>query len=266
MDFSDAVLSGSAVLAALYRESWGANDLDFYCNLPALYTMIYHLALIEDYHLLNPEVLENQRITPRLRALQRVQRPYDDHSHIARVAYLRKGDLEINVILSSCRSPLNPIAAFWATHVQNFLTCGFICISYPLLLEKCFTLVTPAQLVDMQLPAGKALALIRKYEGRGFSFAVRPPALQAGFCGGQAAPACSSSVRFFGDRHSLVLHTRPLATRANKHDGRGILHDKTIFRWCGGFVCGGKCGLVGMRFWPGILPKPPTDVEVAPLV
>ena len=176
MESSDAVLSGSAILPLLYRLAWNAADLDFYCDHAGFYMMIYHLTLAEDYVLLNPHILDDQSVSPRHRALQRVRRPYDDHSHISSVAHLKKGDLQIDIVLSSSTSPLDPIAAFWATHVQNFLTPHLICLAYPLLLEERQSLLAPAQLVDMQLPAGFTLPLIRKYEMRGFKFAVRNPA------------------------------------------------------------------------------------------
>ncbi|KAI1781963.1 hypothetical protein LXA43DRAFT_840014, partial [Ganoderma leucocontextum] len=93
------------------------------------------------------------------------------------VAHLKKGDLETSdVVLSASKSPLEPVAAFWATQVQNILSPDFICISYPVLNESNVALLAPAQLVNTQLPSRKTLDLICKYEARDFCFAVRPTA------------------------------------------------------------------------------------------
>ncbi|KAI1784518.1 hypothetical protein LXA43DRAFT_842288, partial [Ganoderma leucocontextum] len=91
-------------------------------------------------------------------------------------SHLKKGDLEINVIFSATASPLELIAAFWATQVQNILTPDFVCVSYPALNEGDVALLAPAQVVNTQFPSGKTLDLIRKYEARDFLFAVRPMA------------------------------------------------------------------------------------------
>ncbi|KAI1785176.1 hypothetical protein LXA43DRAFT_900365, partial [Ganoderma leucocontextum] len=166
------------------------NNLNFYYSPTAFYTMIYYFAIMEGFQLLNAYPIESGTLVQ-----HRAQRPYDDHPHVSRVAHLKKGDLETDVVLSASKSPPEPVAAFWATQVQNILSPDFICISYPVLNESNVALLAPAQLVDTQLPSRKTLDLIRKYEARDFCFAVRPTAIQGGFCGGQSAAMCPMSVR-----------------------------------------------------------------------
>ncbi|KAI1794577.1 hypothetical protein LXA43DRAFT_1091642 [Ganoderma leucocontextum] len=184
--------------------------LDFYCDHVAFYTMIYYFAITEDFQLVNTNGINCEIPPARLLALHRTQRPYITHVCISPVAHLKKGDLEIDVILSASASPLELIAAFWATQVQNIPTPDFICVSYPALNEGDVALLTPAQLVNTQFPSGKTLDLIRKYEAQDFLFAVRPMAIQGGFCGGQWAATYPTAVRFFGDKHCLLLHMSPV--------------------------------------------------------
>ncbi|KAI1794827.1 hypothetical protein LXA43DRAFT_1091432 [Ganoderma leucocontextum] len=100
--------------------------------------MIYYFAIMEGFQLLNAYVIESGTLVQ-----HRAQRPYDDHPHVSRVAHLKKGDLETDVILSASKSPLEPVAVFWATaeHPVSGLHLHL--------------------LVDTQLPSRKTLDLIR---------------------------------------------------------------------------------------------------------
>ncbi|KAI1783975.1 hypothetical protein LXA43DRAFT_289926 [Ganoderma leucocontextum] len=117
--------------------------------------MIYYFAITEDFQLVNTNGINCETPPARLLALHRTQRPYITHARISPVAHLKKGDLEIDVILSASASPLELIAAFWATQVQNIPTPDFICVSYPALNEGDVALLTPAQLVNTSSLPGR---------------------------------------------------------------------------------------------------------------
>ncbi|KAI1782427.1 hypothetical protein LXA43DRAFT_1187670 [Ganoderma leucocontextum] len=176
--------------------------------------MIYYFAIAENFQLVNADTINCEMPPTRLLALHR--------------SHLKKGDLEINVILSATASPLELIAVFWATQVQNILTPDFICVSYPALNEGDVALLV----VNTQFPSGKTLDLIPQW-----------------------AATYPTGVRFFGDKHCLLLHMSPVGVRANRDGMVGMLQNDNVFWWRGGYVCSAACGWVGMRVWPGILLK-----------
>ncbi|PIL36898.1 hypothetical protein GSI_00588 [Ganoderma sinense ZZ0214-1] len=248
------VFSGSAVLAALLRARWRPGDLDVYCPAEFFLAVVYHFANIQGYQLENPEVLGYEDDEAHPGGPPGWALGYGGAPHIQSVAHMRKGDMEVDIIQSVTTSAIEPIAAFWTTAVQNFMSPKVFCMAYPTLTEQQCGLLAPVHLVDTELPPPRIIELIRKYERRNFRFAVRPYALQEPrTCLGQSSPDCPSSVRFFGDGHSTIFKTMGVNERLHNPGWMDVLRRENVIWWRGGRVCGEECGTVGMRVWPGLV-------------
>ena len=251
LENSGSVLSGSALFATLYREDWEPNDLDVYCTEAGFAEVVDHLQIAQGYTMLNSLPYGHSSGPDE----QQNRQGYIDHLPIANVAKLCKGNLKIDVVQSANSSSLQPIALFWMTAVQCFATAKCVCIAHPSLNESKIALLAPYQLIGMRFPSTQALRRISKYEARGFRLCIQPDELaNEATCSSDPCPTCPSRVRFFGDKHSLVLHAEPLATRAVGGIPE-VLQKQNVYWWRGGHTCGKGCSPGGYKIWPGVLNK-----------
>ncbi|KAI1786949.1 hypothetical protein LXA43DRAFT_896998 [Ganoderma leucocontextum] len=260
MDRTGTVFSGSAVVAALYHTYWRAHDLDVYCAADSFQSIVDLFIDFEGYELANPPRHLLPAGNEEYQRGSGIKTGYDDHPHILQVAVLKKGGLKVDIIQSASASSLEPVACFWTTLVQNFLSPNIICIAYPALNDRGLSLLAPCQLVSMQLPSTETVGRIRKYEDRGYHFATRPTVFnKEGSCEGIASATCPAAVRFFGDKHCLTLRTQSLLVRNRADRGNDLLRQHNVLWWRGGYTCGAGCGTTGMKIWPGMLLKGDID-------
>ncbi|KAH9848188.1 hypothetical protein C2E23DRAFT_709698, partial [Lenzites betulinus] len=158
---TSSVVSGSSALHVLdfaRSHSWQPADLDIYTPRHAVQPMLDYLRLQESY------VVHTADNTVYL---------YDNPA-IERVIHLRRGQKEIDVIQSSSPSPLLPIPHFWSSHLMNYLTADGYCMAYPQYTLAGQGLLSPVQLIDLQLPPPRTLNAMKKYSVRGYDFRSRP--------------------------------------------------------------------------------------------
>ena len=113
-------------------------------------------------------------------------------------------------------------------------------MAYPELTLDGKGLFNPIQLIDLQYPTPRTLHNVDKYSERGFDFRVRPTAWAEdplAMC--DTGPACSRTVRYFGDKYCLMGSFLPHDDAS--HTSYLPSPSRTVRWWRGGPPCGGDC-------------------------
>ncbi|OJT04372.1 hypothetical protein TRAPUB_4915 [Trametes pubescens] len=234
-----AVISGSFGLAFLLRNAGLAitpGDLDLYVPMEFATRLAAYLVSVEGYtHSATSPV------------------PYGRNTAHQLVIVLEKEGRRIDVVPSVNDSAIYPISHFWSTHVMNYITADTFCLAYPELTFSGRALLSPFQLIRGRHTSAYIVALIRKYEDRGFAFRVRSYAWGNGTSPLACAntEGCSRVRRFFGDRYCMVGSL----SRTYEDCGfeRGLPGPTTVCWWRGGDICGTECdnrGMLGERAVP----------------
>lgn len=193
-----SVISGSSALHFLLDSprSWSPGDCDIYVPNGAALRMIDHLRRTEGYVFCN---------SPEDASFYDPDEPNqsgDSAHYISTVNRLRRSDgIFVDVIESSSESSLHPLAAFWSTHLMNYVSADSLCVAYPTMTWNNSGCV--ASVINE-----KAVSAALKYAERGFGlssfkFNLGPhvrstyPSILDG-C--DNFPYCPHSYRHFGDK------------------------------------------------------------------
>lgn len=232
-----SIISGSAALHFILDspETWQAGDCDVYVPIGFSLPIVRHLQEVEGYRSVHP--LHHDMYIPNEIGPSGESLPY-----ISSVCRLKRSDgVCIDVIESNSATALHPLAAFWSTHLYNYLSADSICVAYPAMTWDCSGCVR----ADADAKARRAVA---KYEARGFrlssfQFNINShlrstyPSILDG-CGDY--PYCPHTFRSFGDEWCMQ-------TVFNEDMAAGHAVDKETPWWrFGGRLCGG-CSSVSSR-------------------
>lgn len=177
LDSTDSVISGSFVLRFIEgRCKWPEGDMDVYVDRFSA-QRLRDFFLSEKYKVTSPAP-DRQRYRRSTGSIQEVIKMQKEHPRRC-----------VDIIVSSNKSSIYPIAHFWSTHVMNFLTGSEICIAYPCTLDKVGYIV-PDRKDEWRLRILKG-----KYEHRGYVF----PETKSSMLG---------EVRYFGDETCWIMPTK----------------------------------------------------------
>ncbi|KAJ3473223.1 hypothetical protein NLI96_g13086 [Meripilus lineatus] len=177
LDNTESVISGSFALRFMEGSGrWREGDMDLYVE---------------------PGSLERVKESLREEGYEDIHTAHDGREYrraggtIERVVGMTNvtRNVRIDVIVSSKKISVYPIADFWATHLMNFLSGSVICVGYPETLDNA-GFVIPGRMEDWKVPI-----LLGKYLRRGFNFPPMPAELRG-------------IVRYFGDSECIVIPVR----------------------------------------------------------
>lgn len=232
----DSIVSGSTTLAlSSARDTFDPADLDIYVPAGTSEPWVQYLTDCEGYHVLthNPHG----------------EADGDYHGGIGVVITLARNTAHIDIVESLTICSTLPIPHFWSTLVMTFMTGNGIISLYPRLLEEWRGLLTPDRMEHVLLeppsegdyPAPIS-ALLAKYKSRGFDIRINhndwsrqedPGAA----CDGLDCPACTETVRWVGDWHTLVHQFGSVDKRVRGQALEGVLATTTTVWWRGGYSC-----------------------------
>ena len=156
---TETVISGSQALHFMmppYNHSWAPADMDMYTSLKGYEELIKYIG-DKGYKMLSDgeKKQNNYTITKGFGGIQFV-------------TTMIRGDSRIDIIVSSCVSPMVPIFYFHSTVVTNFISAYRFFSVYPLLNKAYCGLINPNAFAPLQGPTPKIQRCLQKYNDRGF--------------------------------------------------------------------------------------------------
>ncbi|EMD30852.1 hypothetical protein CERSUDRAFT_78582 [Gelatoporia subvermispora B] len=226
MQITRAIISGSCVASFFLRSTSipppGA-DLDVYCPFGQSERIGRYLEAVEGY-------TYTAVLPPAL----------DYVGGIAMVHRYEKNSLQIDLVESLTSSAANPIPFFYGTHLVSWMSADQYCCAYPRLTFDMHSVLSGQRLLDWNIPDGRVLEAIRKYEQRGVQFALHAwQWADSDSC--DRGYACPRTARWFGDQWCLVGSYSTYAKEIHRRTGSDVTSDLTVIWWRGGISCGGPC-------------------------
>ncbi|EMD30850.1 hypothetical protein CERSUDRAFT_78580 [Gelatoporia subvermispora B] len=142
---------------------------------------------------------------------------------------LKRGELQIDLVESLTACAYHPLPFFYGTHLVSVLL--------------------GQRLISWSMPDAHLVQAMRKYEGRGVTFAMHEYQWSPDRCCDRGA-ACPKTARYFGDKWCLHGSFHTYAEEQDRAKGSDVLLDLNVIWWRGGQACGGACAASGR----GILP------------
>lgn len=222
VDNAASVFSGSQVLRVIdigyERTGWTGADLDIYTTSPEGEQILEHFEH-EGYRASLEE------------GTGETDRPYADTTGVACVVHLKKSTRKVDVVFSTTRSALTPIAHFWSTHLCNIVTAHAIYVAYP---------KSTLRGVGYRRPWAAQTSAIeqahQKYNARGYTIHQFGTNTEATTGAPDAEFYCPHNSRSFGDKGTAMETYR---SHKNCLSGERCIEGKlTTVQWTwGGKAC-----------------------------
>lgn len=222
VDATASVFSGSQVLRAIdtayERAGWIGADLDIYTISPEGEQILQHFEK-EGYRASVQE------------GTGEIDRPSADTTGVACVVHLKKATRKVDVVFSTSRSALTPIAHVWATHVCNIVTAHAMYVAYP---------KSTLRGVGYRRPWAAQTSSIeqayQKYNTRGYTIHRFGENTEATTGAPDAVFYCPHTSRSFGDKGTAVERYRSHKDCASRDHCIEDELDKVQWTW-GGSAC-----------------------------
>ncbi|RDX39659.1 hypothetical protein OH76DRAFT_1490930 [Lentinus brumalis] len=166
------------------------------------------------------------------------------------VTRFNKGSVAIDVLESTKRSPLYPIASQLHTGYFNYVSTQSFECAYPSLTRQYRALLNPQRLVRyLDIPQRYADEC-QSWRQDGWTIQVEWEVwAPGGQCAGTRSLGCASATRAFGDRWGFSGNYAAIADRTQRL--RSVVDELTVVWWRGGRTCGPACHSGQIEISPG---------------
>ncbi|KAH9925077.1 hypothetical protein B0H21DRAFT_700968 [Amylocystis lapponica] len=232
LELTDSLVSGSVALAFFLRDKgWCPHDLDIFVPYGHYLRVVNYLIAVEGYSIATTSLTD-----------------YNFAEAVTHRTRLHRPGAVIDVLRCTSAFAVAAVPSFWSSHLMNFLSADSFGCAYPTLTFMRRGVLHPERLIEYRHVTPDIVRAMITYRLRAFDFRLNEVAWEREHnmnadCVRSAS--CPSSIRFFGDRDSIVGSFAPLGSAARERVRSGLPGEVTVVWGRGGDPCGESCAADG---------------------